>query len=86
MVIQLTLNFTHIKSNSRYNKKFLTITIIIIIFLTSEFISCTSTAFSQTSSQVQKGYKIFLKGQPSLYEKVISALQSFIQTIQHLVK
>lgn len=86
MVIQLTLNFMYFKANFKYNKKFLTTTIIIIIFVTAEFISCTSAAFSQTSSQVQKGYKIFLKGQPSLYERVISVLQSFIQSIQHLIK
>ena len=85
MVIQLTLNCMH-KSNFKYNKKFLITTIIIIVFVTAEFISCTSIAFSQTTSQVQKGYKAFLKGQPSLYEKVISGLESFIHFIKHLIK
>ncbi len=77
MVIQLTLNFMYFKANFKYNKKFLTTTMIIIIFVTAEFISCTSAVFSQTSSQVQKGYKIFLKGQPSLYERVISVTTIF---------
>ncbi len=86
MVIQLTLNFIYFKSYFKYNKKFLLTTIIIIIFVTAEFISCTSIAFSQTPSQIQKGYKVFLKGQPSLYEKVISVLQSFMQFMQHLIK
>ena len=57
-----------------------------MILIVTGLISNIPTAFSQSTSEIQKGYKKFLKGETDFYDQAISALQSIIQSIHNAIK
>ena len=68
------------------NKTLPTTTIIVMILIITGLLSNIPLSFSQPTSEIQKGYKNFLKGQTAWYDNIVSTIQSILHIIQNAMK
>ncbi len=70
------------KTFANNNKTILVANVILvmILVLTCSLLSNIDSVFSQSPSDIQKGYKDFLKGETDIYDDLISGIQYIIQS------
>jgi hypothetical protein len=71
-------------NNTRHSTT--TTTIVIIILVITGLLSNIPLVYSQSTSEIQKNYKNFLKGETDWYDEIISAAQTVIQIIYNATK
>ncbi|MDQ6723622.1 MAG: hypothetical protein M3Z01_05085 [Thermoproteota archaeon] len=54
--------------------------LLMILVLTCSLLSNIASVFSQSPSDIQKGYKDFLTGETDIYDDLISGIQYIIQS------
>lgn len=65
---------------------FTTTAILVIILAITCSLSNTASVFSQSPSDIQKGYNDFLKGETDIYDDMVSAVQYIIQSVDNSTK
>lgn len=63
-----------------------TTTILVMIVVITGLLSNIPLSFSQSTSEIQKGYKNFLKGQTAWYDNIVAILQSILTIIHNAMK
>jgi hypothetical protein len=63
-----------------------TTTIVVMILVIAGLLSNIPLVYSQSTSEIQKDYKNFLKGETDWYDDIVSAAQSIIQIIYNETK
>ena len=63
-----------------------TIAIVVMFLVITGLLSNIPLVYSQSTTEIQKDYKGFLKGESDWYDDIISAAQSIIQIIYNATK